>query len=240
MLRHPEVGPELVYKFAPALAAQDSEQSVEAWLHSSDPLDPSRLLPALLTLASAGGAAGRAAAKRYLSAVLDDASALRLGLTQPVTDRALYDLMLDLLCTRHGHSTINGPSSDEEETDKRTDDADGKSESALLQFLESARSPLGTPRYDPKLALRLARERGCHRASVQLYEDLGLPSEAVKAALEFDQGLAIQVAQRAGGDRGQKRRVWLDIAGHLIRRSEDPKDQVCLRVLFLLWLLVSM
>ena len=47
-------------------------------------------------------------------------------------------------------------------------------EAPLLQYLASARDVLGRPLYDPQFALRLARQRGCLRACITLFCDVGM------------------------------------------------------------------
>uniref|UniRef100_A0A1D2AFE6 Pep3/Vps18 beta-propeller domain-containing protein n=1 Tax=Auxenochlorella protothecoides TaxID=3075 RepID=A0A1D2AFE6_AUXPR len=193
VLRSPAVSPELAYKFAPALAALAPEESVRAWVAANPPLDPERLLPALLALSSGAraDATSRAAALSFVRAALDAGAGVQ----------ALHDLALDL------YSALDG------------------GEEQLMEYLRTARSPLGRPLFDPVLALRLARERGRDHAAVALYQDLGLHDDAVRLALTLDRDLAVRVAGRAGGDAGLSRRLWLDIAGHLIQASGDPKDQ---------------
>ena len=53
VLRRPGVSPELLYKFAPALVAAAPGPTVDAWLAAQPPLEPRRLLPALLRLGEA-------------------------------------------------------------------------------------------------------------------------------------------------------------------------------------------
>ena len=47
-------------------------------------------------------------------------------------------------------------------------------EAPLLQYLASARDVLRRPLYDPQFALRLARQRGCLRACITLFCDVGM------------------------------------------------------------------
>ena len=47
-------------------------------------------------------------------------------------------------------------------------------EGPLLQYLASARNPLGRPLYDAQYALRLVRQRDCKHASVALFCELSM------------------------------------------------------------------
>ncbi|PSC73297.1 vacuolar sorting-associated 18-like protein [Micractinium conductrix] len=89
VLRRPSVSPELYYKFAPALVAQAPELTVQAWMDVQPPLEPRRLLPALLHFGDPGGtAAGRAEALKYVRFCW-----LRLGSEDP----AVHNLAVALL-----------------------------------------------------------------------------------------------------------------------------------------------
>lgn len=94
VLRSPAVSPELAYKFAPALAALAPEESVRAWVAANPPLDPERLLPALLALSSGAraDATSRAAALSFVRAALDAGAGVQ----------ALHDLALDLYSALDG------------------------------------------------------------------------------------------------------------------------------------------
>jgi hypothetical protein len=97
VLRRPSVSLELAYKFAPALAALDPAQAVQAWIAAAPPLDPRRLLPALLPLAAPGAPpAARAEALRYAQH-----AASRLG----CADAALHDFIVTLLA---GDAALEG------------------------------------------------------------------------------------------------------------------------------------
>ena len=84
VLRRPGVSPELLYKFAPALVAAAPGPTVDAWLAAQPPLEPRRLLPALLRLGEAGAPKqARADALRYVRFCVG-----RLG----STDAAVHNL----------------------------------------------------------------------------------------------------------------------------------------------------
>jgi vacuolar protein sorting-associated protein 18 len=93
VLRRPGVSRELAYKFAPALAAAAPEATVRSWIEARPPLDPRRLLPALLHLCEGGsgaaGAAARGEALRYARHCLRTPGA--------VADPAVHDFAVALL-----------------------------------------------------------------------------------------------------------------------------------------------
>lgn len=72
LLRRPDTPRELIYKFAPPLMAAAAEATVDFWLSCHPPLEPRRLLPALLRLGDASAhAPTRRQALRYLEFALD-------------------------------------------------------------------------------------------------------------------------------------------------------------------------
>lgn len=189
VLRRPSVSQELHYKFAPALVALAPELTVQAWMDAQPPLEPRRLLPALLHFGesgSGGGAAGRAEALKYVRFAMQ-----RLGSEDP----AVHNLAVALL----------------------SQDADQEGE--LLEYLASARDLAGAPLYDAVHALRLARDRGRLRASVALFCEVGMYEDAVALALSFDGELAASIARQPQDDEALTHKLWLAIAKHLIEES---------------------
>ena len=200
VLRKPSVNTELAYRYAPALVALAPAQTVQAWLETSPPLDPRRLLPALLHLAEhSAPPAARAEALRYVRHCVE-----RAGCVDP----AVHNFAVALLA------------------------GDANQEPALLDFLATARDPLGRPLYDPVHALRLAREWGRHRATVALLAEVGLWEDAVELALtSVDRELAVAVARRPAGDPALTRKLWLAIARHVVGKGlpeeeSERRDQV--------------
>lgn len=184
VLRRPSVSQELYYKFAPALVAQAPALTVQAWIDVQPPLEPGRLLPALLHFGEPGSsAAGQHEALKYVRFCIS-----RLDSEDP----AVHNLAVALLSL------------------------DASQEQQLLDYLSSARSLTGRPLYDPVHALRLARDRGCLRASVALFCEVGMYEDAVALALTFDGELAASIAQQPSEDEALRRKLWLAIARHLI------------------------
>ncbi|KAL4423908.1 hypothetical protein ABPG75_001209 [Micractinium tetrahymenae] len=187
VLRRPSVSQELYYKFAPALVAQAPALTVQAWIDVQPPLEPRRLLPALLHFGEPGSsAAGRAEALKYVRFCIS-----RLDSEDP----AVHNLAVALLSL------------------------DASQEQQLLDYLSSARSLIGRPLYDPVHALRLARDRGCLRASVTLFCEVGMYEDAVALALSFDGELAASIARQPSDDEALSRKLWLAIARHLIEQG---------------------
>lgn len=95
VLRKPSVNVELAYRYAPALVALAPAQTVQSWIESTRPLDPRRLLPALLHLADASAPhAARLEALRYVRHCVT-----RLGSTDP----ALHNFAVALLVLEAEH-----------------------------------------------------------------------------------------------------------------------------------------
>lgn len=92
-----------------------------------------------------------------------------------------------------------------------------ESENRLLDLLARARNPLGKPLFDPKYALRLAKERNRRRACVKLLCELCLFEDAVSLALDVDLALAKAVANTPEDDDGLRRKLWLSIAKHVVQ-----------------------
>eukprot|EP00887_Chlorella_sp_A99_P003324 scaffold26.g3324.t1 len=89
VLRKPSAGTELTYKFAPALMALAPAAAVQSWIDAVPPLDPARLLPALLQYGEPGAdPQGTAEALKYVRYCLS-----QLGSTEP----ALHNLVVAML-----------------------------------------------------------------------------------------------------------------------------------------------
>uniref|UniRef100_A0A7S1SRU6 Pep3/Vps18 RING C-terminal domain-containing protein n=1 Tax=Tetraselmis chuii TaxID=63592 RepID=A0A7S1SRU6_9CHLO len=98
-------------------------------------------------------------------------------------------------------------------------------EADLLAYLKQAKGPLGTPYYDAKFALRLARERNRQHACVQLLSDMGMYQDATALAIKVDVELAKQVAELPEDDAPLRRKLWLTIARHLVESHTEEGDQ---------------
>jgi hypothetical protein len=89
VLRKPSVSPELAYRYAPSLVSLAPAQTIQAWIEASPPLDPRRLLPALLHLAErTAPPAARAEALRYVRHCVD---------RQGCVDTAVHNFIVALL-----------------------------------------------------------------------------------------------------------------------------------------------
>ncbi|KXZ53919.1 hypothetical protein GPECTOR_6g837 [Gonium pectorale] len=198
VLRSPSVSRELLYKFAPALVAAAAEEAVDAFIAERPPLDPRRLLPALLRY---GEPESEPAARRHVLRYVEFAIEA-LG----TTDIVVHNLAVALYSLAPGR----------------------EGEDALLRYLTRAGrggAPLvygGTaPLYDTQYALRLAQECGKPRAAVRLMCQLGMYPDAVRAALALDLGLAKSVAAEPQQDDGLRRKLWLQVARHVVERGSE-------------------
>ncbi|GBF90405.1 hypothetical protein Rsub_03401 [Raphidocelis subcapitata] len=203
VLRKPSVGAELVYRFAPPVMAQAPDDAVDFFISRGASLEPRRLLPALARFgeppppavpAVSGGASAVSAAAAGRAAALRYVrfaiEALRCD------DGTVHNLAAALLSL----SPDEGP---------------------LLDYLSRwGRDALGRPLYDPKYALRLARDRDRPRACVKLLSQLGLHADAVALALDaVDLQLAKAVAETgpAEDDDQLRRKLWLEIARRVVQ-----------------------
>ncbi|GIL52118.1 hypothetical protein Vafri_8045 [Volvox africanus] len=187
VLRNPSVSRELVYKFAPGLVAAAAEEAVDFFISQRPPLDPRRLLPALLRYGEPNSPPmARKHVLRYVEFAIEELGA---------TDSVVHNLAVAL------YSLVSGE----------------EGEAALLRYLTRAGRCSGTtPLYDTQYALRLAQECNKPRAAVRLMCQLGMYTDAVRAALALDLGLAKGVAGEPDQDDALRRKLWLQVARHVI------------------------
>ncbi|MEW5309299.1 MAG: hypothetical protein WDW38_001194 [Sanguina aurantia] len=199
VLRKPSVSPELVYKFAPSLVASGVEATVDFLITQQPPLDPRRLIPALLRFGDGPRGGGGRGAQCPGSAAAQQQHVLRYVEfavdTLGCQDSAVHNLAVAL------HTLSEG-------------------EAGLLGYLGRGRDPLGRPLYDPKYALRLCTERGRRRAVVQLLCELGMYPDAVRKALDMDLELAKAVANAPEDDDPLRRKLWLEVARHVVQCND--------------------
>ena len=89
LLRKPSVSRELVYKYASSLVALAPSQTIFSWMNASPPLEPLKLLPALLQYAEPTSLhAARVEAIRFLKFCIE---------VRGVTDPALHDFNVAVL-----------------------------------------------------------------------------------------------------------------------------------------------
>jgi hypothetical protein len=285
VLRDPRVPQELVYRFAPALVAAAPRETVDSWIAARPPLDPRRLLPALVRFGGAGGGGGGGAGRgdeaeeqcaRHVLRYLLHATG-ELG----CEDQAVHNLAVALLAAsaaaaagvaaalppgrsaaaavgivaaatavgddisppgtpKAGAAAASSSSSPAARAARSPGNnaiasahnaAALAAERPLLEFLRRARCRrTGRPLYDPRYALRVARERGRTRATVALLCELGLYDDAVALALASassssswaageDEAVALAKAAASAppaDDAPLRRRLWLTIARHVV------------------------
>ncbi|KAG2496729.1 hypothetical protein HYH03_005142 [Edaphochlamys debaryana] len=186
VLRSPAVSRELVYRFAPGLVAAAAEEAVDFFIAERPPLDPRRLLPALLRYGEPGSPP---AARQHVLRYIEYAIGV-LG----TTDGVVHNLAAALYSLEPGE----------------------EGEAALLRYLTRGGRYGSTPLYDTQYALRLAQECGKPRAAVRLMCQLGMYPDAVRSALALDLGLAKGVAGEPEGDDALRRKLWLQVARHVV------------------------
>lgn len=150
-----------------------------------------KLLPAFLQFATTGGA-GASHSLRYLKDAI---------FRKHDIDAAVHNAVVHLLAL----------------TEK-----DG--EAALLEFLRSSpRDPLSRqPYYDVDQALRLCKSRHKVRSTIHILTIMDRPDSAVEVALRAgDIELAKATVRDAREDRALKKRLWLQIAKHIVRNKAD-------------------
>uniref|UniRef100_A0A2M4ADN3 Vacuolar protein sorting-associated protein 18 homolog n=1 Tax=Anopheles triannulatus TaxID=58253 RepID=A0A2M4ADN3_9DIPT len=104
----------------------------------------------------------------------------------------------------------------------------------LLTFLESQGKEITLVNYDPHYALRLTLKHGIIQASVFLQCLLEMWIPAVQLALTLEGTAGRQLARQTAGqpfDRDVRKRMWLIIAEHEIKRLGDADVQQALTIL---------
>jgi hypothetical protein len=274
VLRDPRVPQELVYRFAPALVAAAPRETVDAWIAARPPLDPRRLLPALVRFGGGGGSGGAggsgggggsSSSPSPLPRSRDDEDCARHVLRYLLhttgelgcEDQAVHNLCVALLAAQSSAGSAAAAAgittTADDVSPPGTPKAGAKEDAAaspsspatrapapppataderpLLDFLRRARCRrTGRPLYDPRYALRVARERGRTRATVALMCELGLYDDAVALALasasaasdderQREEGVALAKAAASAppaDDAPLRRRLWLTIARHVV------------------------
>ena len=93
----------------------------------------------------------------------------------------------------------------------------------LISYLEQDWNRL-TINYDPEYALRLCTEHKMARACVIIYIILELYHEAVELALDVDIELAKMAANRPENDKDLRKKLWLKIGGHMVKKTQDVAE----------------
>lgn len=248
VLRNPQLSREAVYRAAPAMAALSPAAAVDGWLAASPPLDPARLLPALLELAGSfdgrGGsrAPGRGGARRPPDG---EGVGEAPGRAQTAPGGEALAASSGPRCALRYVRAVLGKDGGAPLVAVQTSAATSRAlhdlavdllsrppadEQALLDFLGTARTARNEPLFDAPRALRLARARGLPRAVVELLCVMELPDDAVDAALAAGEDrLAADVARAQRHDAPLARRLWLRIARRRIEEarvrgwSDEPK-----------------
>eukprot|EP01137_Pigoraptor_chileana_P002429 Opistho-2@41258 len=96
-----------------------------------------------------------------------------------------------------------------------------KDDSRLLSFLNKQLE--SGIIFDLKYALRLCKEEGKLRACVHIYSAMGLFEEAVDLAIKVDVDLAKINADRPEDDDALRKKLWLQIARHVVEEERDIK-----------------
>ncbi|XP_071848442.1 vacuolar protein sorting-associated protein 18 homolog [Apostichopus japonicus] len=95
-------------------------------------------------------------------------------------------------------------------------------ENQLMKYLLSEGEDATRVHYDLKYALRLCSEHQLKRACVHIYTTMELYEEAVDLALQVDVDLAKRCAEKPEeDDEGMKRKLWLQIAKHVVKEQSD-------------------
>ncbi|PIK61318.1 putative vacuolar protein sorting-associated protein 18-like [Apostichopus japonicus] len=95
-------------------------------------------------------------------------------------------------------------------------------ENQLMKYLLLEGEDATRVHYDLKYALRLCSEHQLKRACVHIYTTMELYEEAVDLALQVDVDLAKRCAEKPEeDDEGMKRKLWLQIAKHVVKEQSD-------------------
>lgn len=204
---------ETFYKFSPVLMENAPYETVNVWMRQPN-LNPRQLIPSLLRydhskiadkVSQVNHPSERAC--RYTFNDSDDFwmyqnQAIRylshVVTTLGNTDPAVHNLLLTLYATQ--------PTEDE---------------TALLTFLKNEGRDM---HYNLDYALRLCSQNGRTQSCVHIYSQMGLYEEAVNLALKHhDLELARINADKPEDDEALRKKLWLNIAKHVVQENKDIK-----------------
>ncbi|XP_066588166.1 vacuolar protein sorting-associated protein 18 homolog [Prorops nasuta] len=95
----------------------------------------------------------------------------------------------------------------------------------VMRYISSQEQDISMVHYDVHYALRLCQETNLTEACVQLSAILGLWSTAVDLALTINVELAKKIASMPSDhDDELRKKLWLKIAEHVVRESDDIKQ----------------
>ncbi|KAJ3144566.1 hypothetical protein HDU89_008178 [Geranomyces variabilis] len=185
----------LFYKFSPVLIENAPFDTVNAWIRQPN-LNPRNLIPALLRYESVADTPAKGAEGQ------NQAIRYLTYVTRNLhnTDAAVHNYLLSLYVSQ----------------------ARQQSEDGLLQFLHSQKDK---PYYDLQYALRLCAQYGLAQASVHIYGAMNLHEQAVDLALKsHDLELAQINAEKPEDDDALRKKLWLQIARHVVEEKRDIKQ----------------
>ncbi|KAJ3158697.1 hypothetical protein HDU86_002662 [Geranomyces michiganensis] len=188
----------LFYKFSPVLIENAPFDTVNAWIRQPN-LNPRNLIPALLRYENVAEEAPAKGAEGQNQAIRYLTYVTR---NLHNTDAAVHNYLLSLYVSqarRHGNE-----------------------DDGLLQFLHSQKDK---PCFDLQYALRLCAQYGLAQASVHIYGAMNLHEQAVDLALKsHDLELAQINAEKPEDDDALRKKLWLQIARHVVEEKRDIKQ----------------
>ena len=197
---------EIFYKFSPELVQHRPNETIDAW-KSTDGLEASRLIPAIVRCASSGFERDRED-----STAISKASRKTAGSSRRGTDLAIEYLTH---AVRHG------------DRDPTIHNyllylyAKHPDERRLIKFLRKKHD--GKHLFDVAYALRLCTQEQKHRACIYIYSGMGLYEEAVEKSMQVDIHIAKEVAGQPE-DPEMKKKLWIMIAKHTIDAGGDVRE----------------
>ncbi|XP_022705297.1 vacuolar protein sorting-associated protein 18 homolog [Varroa jacobsoni] len=205
---------ELYYRFSPELMSRLPEQLVNCWIAESDNLDPVKLIPALVQLTSVKPSNDIANEEVGPYGDSSDSPSDTFQLRAP---HILQSIRYLEHCVDKGYEEDEAIHNYLIALYARLGDKE-----KLQHYLTSQGDKLSDVRYDAKFALRMFSELKLHKASLHVYEVMGLYSEALDLALQElqDVSLAQSIANKPVDDE-ERKKLWLVIAAHVIRKGED-------------------
>lgn len=217
---------DLYYRFSSVLMRHAPKETVDSWLRQP-PLDPHRLIPALLQRQHAPSSPLEPNhAVRYLQHLIFAA-----GSTSPI----IHNLLITFLAspTTPTKSSSSPASSSSKLPTSTTISTSGTPEPSavvtaadlpLLRFLSTApRDPITSrPYYDLDYALRLCKRHNRLQACVHIYAQMGMWEESVELALEMGElELAKINADRPEEDEVLRKKLWLMVAKYVVQAKKD-------------------
>ncbi|KAL3313279.1 Vacuolar protein sorting-associated protein 18 like protein, partial [Cichlidogyrus casuarinus] len=207
------------YQYASKLAETLPSPLVDAWIdRMGDRLDVNRVLPAVLLLPNRE-------AIRYLEHVINQlrstSQALHHRLISLYIEEKNETALIEYLKQQTSSSLLpaENPLFDLTPTPFKLEQQFVFADEQNVDYWQKHQP------YDPGFALRMCRQNDCTDATIFLLQSLGMFEPALHIALDLDQiSLAKEIASNTQCSTNTRKKLWIVIAKHLIKQSQDMSE----------------